>query len=396
MRSVTAFVVAVMAARRHRWWVALSLAAALLVGLAGCRPMPPEREVVLGLIVPLTHSPRLAGRVTLEGAEMAVETINARGGVSLEGGSHKLRLVVEDNEDRPELSVSKAFKLLEADGAVALLGVPLSHNAIAVARVARANGVPMISTLSTHPDTTRDNPWTFRLAFLDTYQGRLMADFAIDDLEATRAAVLVDAGSPYSRSLGEAFAAAAARRGATVGAFELYTRDRPDLGPQLDRILATRPDVLFLPNYARFVPEQARQARLRGIGATLLGADAWDLVPPDERGPLEDSYYCDVWSPDLPDPATEEFVRRFRDVYGQAPSTAAALAFDTVTVVAAALESAGTADRDTLRQALATMPELRGVTGRIRLRPSGDPQRSAVIKRVTGTGEAVFFRRVDP
>ncbi len=94
--------------------------------------------------------------------------------------------------------------------------------------------------------------------------------------------------------------------------------------------------------------------------------------------------------------ALQPLVERYRQAHGQAPSSAAALAYDTVAVVAAALERAGVADRSELREALATMPEFHGITGRIRFRPDGDPLRSAVIKRVTGGGQAVFFREVDP
>ena len=379
-----------------RWPSAALLAAcgALLGAVAGCAPTPPD-DVVLGLIVPLTQSPRLAGRVTVDGAAMAVAEINSHGGVRLERGPRPLRLIVEDNEDRPELAVSKALKLVAADGAVALLGVPLSHNAIAVARVAETDGVPLISTFSTHPDTTRGNPWAFRLAFLNTHQGRIMAGFAVEELAARRAALLVDAGSPYSTSLGEAFAEAFEQRGGTVGASELYTRDRPDLGPQLKRILEARPDILFLPNYARFLPDLARRARRRGVDATLLGADAWDLVPPADRLALAGSYYSDVWSADLPNPRTADFVQRYRALHGETPTSTAALAFDTVALLAEALERAGTAHRSRLRDTLATM-EYHGITGRVRFQSGGDPQRSAVIKRVTEAGEAVFFREVDP
>ena len=383
------------ARRRGQAAVLLLAAGAVAASLLGCRQAP-EEEVVLGLIVPLTHSPRLAGQVTLDGADLAVAEINAAGGVRLKTGRRPLRLIVEDNEDRPELAVSKAFKLVEADDAVAILGVPLSHNAIAVARVAATEKVPMISTFSTHPETTRDNPWAFRLAFLDTEQGRLMADFAFDDLAARSAGLLVDAGSPYSRSLGDAFAEAWRRRGGTVDASELYTRDQPDLGRQLAALRQGEPDVLFLPNYARFVPDQARQVRQAGIDAVLLGADAWTLVAADDRSGLAGSYYSDVWSPDLPNAETAGFVERYRAVHGVMPSSAAALAFDTVAVLATALEQAGEADRDRVRQALASLPEFQGITGRIRLQPDGNPRRSAVIKRITDQGKVVFFREVDP
>ena len=368
----------------------------LLAAAAGsCGDPEPDEDVVLGLIAPITNSPRLAGRLTAEGAGMAIDEINAAGGVRLASGRRTLRMLVEDNEDRPEMAVSKAFKLVEADRAVALLGAPLSHNAIAVARVAEVDRVPFVSTLSTHPDTTRDRSWAFRLAFLDSTQGTLMADFAVDELGARTAAALVDAGSPYSASVGREFAAAFERRGGSVAAFETYTVDDLDQAAQLDRIHAARPDVLFLPSYARHLPLQARAARQRGITATLLGADAWDVLPPASKAELAGAYYCDIWSPNRPDARARDFIARYRELYAQAPTSAAALAYDAVFLIAEALERAGSPDRASLRRELATASYF-GVTGAIHFDGGGDPRRAAVIKRILEDGSTSFFLGVAP
>jgi branched-chain amino acid transport system substrate-binding protein len=137
--------------------------------------------------------------------------------------------------------------------------------------------VPMISPRSTNQETTAGKRYVFRANFTDGLQGDVVARFARNSLENERAAVLYDIASPYNRGLAEVFQRVFTQAGGTLVASETYTTGKTTFQPQLERIRAGNPDVVFLPNYENEIPNQARQIRDMGIEATLLGADSWGV-----------------------------------------------------------------------------------------------------------------------
>ncbi len=368
-----------------------------LAGLAACAPrQPADPEIALGLLAPLASGVAVTGEPTVTGAQMAVDEINAEGGVSVGGRQRRLKLVVESTGDRPEVAITLAFKLIESDGVVALLGAPLSHNAISVARVAESSRIPLLSTLSTHPDTTRGKRWSFRLALPNSAQGRLLAELASSELGAESAAVLVNASHPYSLDLGQSFALAFERLGGTVAALESFTTRDADLAPQLTRIARAGPAVLVLPCYASLLPSLVRQARDHGIRAELLGADTWSALDPSQTAEIGAAYFVDLWAPDLPSEPSRRFLAGHRARFGHEAKTSAALAFDAVKLLAAAIGQAASTEPEALRDALASLTGFRGVTGDIAFDGSGDPVRTALMRRIEADGRVRLHRRIEP
>ncbi len=169
-------------------------------------------------------------------AILAADEINAAGGIMVGGSRRRLRLIVEDSEGGPESAVGGALKLINRDRAAALVGLPRSSHAIPVARFAEQHRVPLISTMSTHPETTAGKRWSFRLAFLDTRQVQILAEVAFDDLGARRAAALVHVASAYSDHLGQLFDQEFRRRGGRMVAYETFTEDQLAVEEELRRI----------------------------------------------------------------------------------------------------------------------------------------------------------------
>ena len=158
-------------------------------------------------------------------------------------------LLIEDNEDKAEISASKALKLANQSEAVALVGPQASRNAIPASRVAERVQIPMISPWSTNPQTTLNKKWVFRAGFIDPFQGRVLARFVRDQLEAKTAAVIFDVASVYNRDLANVFKSSFEGLGGEIVAFETYTADAPDITQQLSRVKDSGAEVLFLPNY---------------------------------------------------------------------------------------------------------------------------------------------------
>jgi branched-chain amino acid transport system substrate-binding protein len=367
----------------------LALTLALLAGCAD--PRDRQAGVVFGLIASLERNPSVA-----DGAVLAADQVNAAGGIAVGGRRETIELVVADSANRPESAVSAALTLINRDRAVVLLGLPRSHNAIPVAKIAEQHGIPLISTMSTHPETTAGKRYVFRLAFVDSLQGRVLADFALRGLGGRRAAALVDAASAYSANLGEVFRRAFEERGGELVAFETFTEDDVEAVEQLRRIEESGAEILFLPNYARSVKLQTREARGLGITATFLGSDAWNNEDLRGHPEIRGSYFSDVWAPDRGDPTSRAFVEAYRRRFGAPPSTGAALSYDAVSLIAEAIRSAGGTDPESIRRGLAAMSEFRGVTGIVSFHGSGDPLRNVFIKRIEDDGEIRLYEEIEP
>ncbi len=374
----------------RRLLLCLMLGAALAAGSCA-HPEAPDREIVVGLIAPLASS-----APARDGAILAADEINAVGGIAAGGGRRRIRLVVEDSEEGPESAVSGALKLIKRDRAVALVGLPRSYSAIPVARLAEQYGVPLVSTMSTHPETTAGKRYAFRMAFLDALQGKVLADFALADLGARRVAVLVHAASTYSVHLGEVFGREIRERGGELVAHETFTEDRMEVARQLGRIKESGADLLFLPNYSRMAAEHARAARRSGITATFLGSDSWGTGF-DLRGEpaIRGSYFSDFWAPDQAGEAARAFIADYERRFGAAPTAIAALSYDAVSLVAEALRRGG-ADREGLRASLADLEDFHGVSGTVGFSGSGDPARSIFIRKIDDDGQIRLYREIAP
>lgn len=354
--------------------------------LIACAKTPEaEDDVTIGVIAPLLRNP-----ATFHGAQLAADEINAAGGLQVGESRRRIRLLLEDSEYRPEVAVSKALQLINREGAAALVGVPMSTNAIPVSGIAEQHRVPLVSTMSTHPETTAGKHYAFRLTCLDSVQGRIMADFAYHDLGARRAAVLVNEASAYSVHLADVFTAAFREAGGELAGVESYTEEDTDFTPPLRRIKASRAEVLFLPDHSQLAAMGMKQARELGIEAVFLGGDTWNLLDPEKDPWAIDSYFADVWAPDYPHAKAATFIAAYRRGFGATPPTSAALAYDAVAIVAEAIRRQGKADPESIARGLAAIGDFEGVSGIISFSGSGDPLRSMFIRRITADGTSLY------
>lgn len=379
---------------------ALILALLAVSGIAGCsdREDATKRggEIVIGVIAPVSSSFLVSGPPTVEGAALAAKEINGGGGVAVGARRLEIRLTVEDTEDRPETAVSKAFKLIGGDRVAALVGLPISNSALAVAKVAEEHQVPMISTTSSNPETTRGKRFVFRVIFDDAFQGRIMAEFAYRDLGARKAGVVFDPGSAYSRGLVQEFRASFEQQGGELAAEESYTADDGDAADRLLRIRQSGAEVLVVPVYEALLASLMPQARKIGLTVPVLGGDSWSSFAAVERDGWSPAYFSDVWAPDAPGSASRGFIDAYREEYGKPATIYAALAYDAVFLVVRAIETRGDASPESIRKGLLDLRDFVGVTGAIRYEGSGDPVRSAVIMRLEDDGTARLHRSIEP
>jgi branched-chain amino acid transport system substrate-binding protein len=375
-------------------WRVLGTAAWLAAGLTGCLEPAESGTFTIGLLANLEH---VDDRPVLNAAELALSDLQAAGGLAIGGRRYRVELFVEKDHTTPEGATEAARRLIHQRGVAALIGPSVSREAIRVGAVAENSRIPMISPGATHPATTAGRDYVFRVTYVDTFQGQVMAAFAAADLGAPTAAVLYDVADAYSRGIAEVFQESFEEAGGRIVAFESYTTGDLEWEEQLARVQASRPAVLFLPAYNSVVVPQAGRVRELGIDAVILGSDGWTPESLAELPAFEGAFVSEPWH--LGVAKTNDRTRSFTDAYvrafGEDPSSLAALTYDGFGLLFAAARREGV-DPEALRRGLAGIEAYPGVSGLISYGESGgDPRKPAVILRIEG-GRAVLHKQVPP
>jgi branched-chain amino acid transport system substrate-binding protein len=332
-----------------------------------------------------------SGKPTLNAAQLAVDQVNANGGLIVDGRAHKVALVVEGITDSPESAVAGVQKLINQEDVIAIIGPQFSRDAIPAGEYAEKNRVPLISPMSTNPATTLDKRYVFRAGFVDDFQGEALARFAVDELGLHKAAVLFDISNNYNRGLAAAFHTAFLHYGGEIATYENYTSDQnQDFSGQLERIRESGADVLFLPNYTDESRLQAQQARQAGITATILGGDGWNPNVVASDPAFEGAYQSLHWHPDLDTEESRAFVSAYQQAYGDLPINDAALTVDALGLLFQAIEYANSYDPEDVDAALYAMGPYQGVSGQIDYLDNGDPVKSIVIIKYHNSSTFVY------
>jgi branched-chain amino acid transport system substrate-binding protein len=383
--------------KRRAWAIALPLVCAFALvscGGEGGGDGAATDEIVIGEYGSLTGSAATFGISTKNGIDMAIEEVNAAGGVL----GRQVRVIVEDDQGRPEEALTVVTKLITSDRVVAVLGEVASSRTMAAAPVAQQNSIPMITPSSTNPQVTQFGDYIFRVCFIDPFQGYAMAKFASGSLGLTRVAILRDIRNDYSVGLADVFIEEFGKMGGTIVGDESYSEGDTDFNAQLTALKSTNPQAIFVPGYYTEVGLIARQARSQGITVPLLGGDGWDSSSLVEIGgeALEGSYFTNHNSPDDPRPEFAQFVANYQAKYGTRPDALAGLAYDAAKVLFAAMERAGTTDGPALRDAIAQTSNHQGVSGTITIDENRNAVKPLVVVQVSG-GQFTFKEAIlDP
>ncbi|MGD0234226.1 MAG: ABC transporter substrate-binding protein [Syntrophorhabdales bacterium] len=387
--------------RKRPTFVILSLLAGLLVVMCGGDK---SNTIRIGVIAELTGDMPAVGESCKKAAEMAVKEINDAGGLEVGDKKYKVDLFVEDNAGKAEQSASAAQKLITQQKVLAIVGPNATRYAIPASEIAESSKVVLITPWSTNPKTTLDaktdkpKSFVFRACFIDPFQGRVLAKFALDNLKAKKAAVLYDVASDYNKGIAEYFKMTFEQNGGQVVAFETYTTNDKDFSGQLTKIKKAAPDVIFLPNYYSEVPLQIQQAKRLGIAVPFLGSDSWgsaELLKLCGKD-CEGYYFSTHYAADAATPQATKFIQAFQAKYNVLPDDVAALTYDAFRLLLQAIKSAGSLDRQAVRDAFAKVPKYDGVTGVMQFKEgSGDPVKGAVILRIKG-GKFTYFATANP
>jgi len=367
---------------------ALVLLFSAMFSLVGCiknstgSNAQPSNEIRIGQFGSMTGGEATFGQSTDRGVRLAIDAKNAAGGIK----GKKIVLLTEDNQGKPEEAAAVVKKLITQDKVIALLGEVASTRSLAAAPIAQQYKIPMVSPSSTNPKVTQVGDYIFRVCFIDPFQGPVMARFTKENLKLSRVAVLKDLKSDYSLGLAEFFAKKFKELGGEIVSEQTFQTGDSDFKGQLTRIRSTNPDAIFIPAYYTEVGLIARQARQLGLKAVLLGGDGWDSPKLFEIGQdaIQGSYFSNHYASESPVPATQEFIKKYKEKFNETPDGLAAAGYDAAQILMAALEKAPELTGEAIRNQLAATKNFDGATGKITINSERNADKDAFIVKVDG------------
>ncbi|HEY4246021.1 MAG TPA: ABC transporter substrate-binding protein [Lacunisphaera sp.] len=370
--------------------IPFALAAALIVSCS----RPPANTIKVGEYASLTGKEASFGQSSHKGITMAIEELNAAGGVL----GKKIELISADNQTKPGESATAVKKLISRDHVIALLGEVASGRSLEAAPIAQASHIPMVAPAATNPKVTQTGDYIFRVCFIDPFQGKVMAKFALTDLRAKKVAILSSVSNAYSVGLAKFFRETFTAAGGEIAAENDFSEGDKDFRAQLTAVKAAGVDAVFVPAYYTEAALIVRQARDLGITAPFFGGDGWEAPQLLEIGgsALDGCYYSTHFSPQNNDPAVQEFVKKFKARWnGETPDAFGALGYDAAYVLVDAIKRAGTTAEPQLRDALAATKNFPGVTGVTTIDKNRDASKPAAILAIKN-GKLSFLKTVAP
>lgn len=353
---------------------------------------PKKSEIKIGSINPVTGEAATFGASTKNGATLAAEEWNKAGGVL----GKQVRLVYADDKGDPAEGATVFTKLIQEVKVVGIVGGITSRVALAGAPIAQAAKVPMLSPTATNEKVTEAGDYVFRSCFIDSFQGRVAAKYAIEGFKAKTAAIIFDIGNDYSKGLAENFTATFTALGGKVVSTEAHPTAAVDFKAQLTKIIRAKPEVVYIPDFYNDVALIARQVRELGYKGNLVGCDGWDSpeLAKIAGAAIEGGVFTNHYSKDDTRPVVQEFVAKYKARFNAEPDALAVLAYDGMNIMLDSIKRAGSTEGQAIRDALAAT-KLDTVTGTITYDEKRNPVKSAVIVEMKG-GVQVYRATVNP
>jgi branched-chain amino acid transport system substrate-binding protein len=355
----------------------------LAVAMCGCKggesggtkaevPEPKAPQVIkIGHAVALTGDASIWGQSESNALKMWVEKVNASGGID----GKTVELVTYDTRADSVEAVNVAKRMIEQDKVVAIIGAAQSGVTIAMTAVTEPAKIPLIGTTATNPEVTvKDGavrPHTFRVCFIDPFQGTVAAQFASTKLGAKTAAVLYDVGSDYSSWLAQYFIEAFEKIGGTIVGKEAFRTGELDYRAMLGKFTKENPDVIFIPTAQKEAALAMKQARDLGFEGEFLGGDNWGSPDIVELGgdAVDGGYFVNLAS--MEDPDIQDFIKEYKAKYGSDPVLPnPVMAIDALIVLVEAIKTAGSTDGSEIAKAIEEIRDLQALSGKMTFDPA--------------------------
>lgn len=353
---------------------------ALFSGCGGAAVNPDE--IRIGINYELSGLNATYGNGSVEGIELAIEEINAAGGIK----GKKIKPVKYDNKSEAAEATTLTTKLMTRDKVVCVLGPATTGPFKAQIPIAAKNKIPVMSGSTTGDDVTVDEKgvkeYAFRICFSDSYQGTVMANYALNNLSKKNAVVIMDSSSDYGKGLAENFTKTFEAGGGKVVATEAYVANDTDFNAIITKIKGMDFDVIFIPGYYNEVGLIIKQARSQGIDTPVLGADGFDsptLLELAGADALNDIHFSNHYSSLDKDPAVVNFIKAYKKKYNKEPDAFNALGYDLAKFAADAISRAEEIKGESIKEALEATTNFSGVTGAFSIDENHNAEKAIIV-----------------
>jgi branched-chain amino acid transport system substrate-binding protein len=391
--------------KQHRQRI-LGVVFFLLFNFPGTYVFAEPEQINIAVNIPLSGGLALVGTGAKNVTEMAKNEIDAAGGIKIGGKVYTLNFIYGDNASNKSVGTALVIDQISKQQALAVIGPYSSDRAIPLGEVANSFRTPMITPWSTAPLTTLNRSFVFRIAYVYSVEAMATTRFSAKEWKADKAAVLYDELNPYSSGVAKSFKESfeSTNGSGSVVAFETNRTGETNFSRQLQVILNSGADFLYLPQHDGEVSLIVQEAKKKGWKKPITGSTSWgggDLVGrcgADCKG----LYYTANFAPGGATGATKTFVDNYQKAYNKLPDEPTSLTYDAVQLLVQSLKKMGGLsgdlfqDRKSLRDQIAITKNFEGVTGTLSYKGSGDPERCATIVKIDDTGQLVVHDKICP
>ncbi len=380
--------------KRARW---LYLILALLLPLTACQGATNQQTPVtlkIGLVGPFSGEFQSLGQQVHNGVMLAVEGWNQRGGVL----GHPVEIVLLDSQCDPATAQDALLTAMEEEQVQFVIGGVCGDVSERVARIAMRHNLLQISPASVQLDLTLDDdgdlrPLVFRAPFVDPAQGIVAAQFALHQLGAESAVILTAQGSPYGKTLADAFEEAFQAEDGKIKLRATYDREAHTFFDRLTDVRDAAPDVLYLPGYYTVMNELVPQARSYGINARIIGSDGWDS-PQLDTAKMGGCYFTTHYAPDDPRDVAKQWNQLYTGRYLVPPDALATLGYDAANILLTALQESKVPEPYLVAQTM-EKATFNTVSGEVHFDTQHNPIKPVTIVQVRD-GKIVYVNRLLP
>lgn len=359
---------------------ALAAVALLAVTGTGCNSKS-SQEITVGAFLSLSGSDSTFGTDTRDGIELAVDEVNAAGGIK----GKKVKVLYEDDKSTTQEASQKVRQLIDRDKVVAILGEVASSRSLAGGLIANTSKIPMITPSSTAVEVTQGRDWVFRVCFTDEQQGDVAARFVKNEMKKLKVGVFFAAQDTYSSGLAKSFSREFKKLGGEIVVEKGYQKGETNFRTYLSELKAANPEIIFVPNYYNEMVLIARQAKEVGLsGSNFVGGDGWDSANLIEGAgaELEGAYFTNHYAPDVPWENSKKFFSAFTTKFKHDPTSLSAQGYDAAKVLFDAIHRAAEPKPDLIRAELAATKDFKGATGNMTMDKDRNANKPIVVVQI--------------